>query len=182
MAENDETDVELLRRFQKGDIDAFDRFVRLFQDRIYRMAAVWLYDAQHAADVTQEVFLRSFKGLRSFRFGSTPFTWLYRTTRNVCHEYNRRRTTDELPSEPIGATADIEQQVTRYQAAQSIRELVAVLPARQREVIVLRIFEDCSVRETAKAMGCREGTVKALLHKATARLKMNIQADADQKS
>ena len=51
-----------------------------------------------------------------------------------------------------------------------VRELVAGLPERQREVVMLRIFEDLSVRETAGAMGISEGTVKALLHKAKERL------------
>ncbi len=56
-----------------------------------------------------------------------------------------------------------------------MRELVAGLPDRQREVVVLRIFEDMSVKETAQSMGCREGTVKALLHKATEQLKTKMQ-------
>jgi len=176
MTTNEETDIELLRRFQKGEDDAFDQIVQRFQDRVFRMAAVWLFDEQYTEDAAQEVFMRGFRGLRSFRFRSAPFTWLYRTTKNVCREFNRRRQFDALDVEPADPSAGMEALLNRHQAARRVRELVAVLPRRQREVVVLRVFEDCSVRETAKAMGCREGTVKALLYKATARLKLNLKS------
>ena len=174
MSSNEESDEELVREFQRGNINAFDSIVRRYQDRICRIAAVWLHDQQNSADVAQEVFLRGFKGLRSFRFGATPFTWLYRTTKNVCHEYNRRRGTEPLDFEPIDDLASPESDVSRQHAAREVRQLVAELPDRQKEVVLLRVFEELSVRDTAKAMRCREGTVKALLYKAMRRLKSNI--------
>ena len=178
---NEESDKELVRRFQRGEIEAFDTLVLRYQDRICRLAAVWLHDEQHSVDVAQEVFLRGFKGLRSFRFRSALFTWLYRTTRNVCREQNRRKTLSPLDFEPIDALANPESQVSRQHAAREVRELVASLPERQQEVILLRLFEEMSVRDTARAMGCRDGTVKALLHKAMKRLKSSIEPQsADQ--
>lgn len=175
---HEESDNELVRRFQRGDIDAFDTVVRRYQDRICRMAAVWLHDEQYSVDVAQEVFLRGFKGLRSFRSRSALFTWLYRTTRNVCREQNRSKTAAPLDFEPIDALANPESQVSRQHAAREVRELVAALPERQQEVVLLRVFEEMSVRDAARAMGCREGTVKALLHQAMTRLKLNIKSQS----
>lgn len=172
----EKSDVELVREFKAGSASAFDTIVRRFQDRIYRLACVWLYDPQHADDATQEVFLRAHKGLRRFHFRAAPFTWLYRTTRYVCNEFNRRRKTERLVDEPIDSSDSPDRQVTKIDAATRVRELVAGLPARQREVVIFRIFEELSVRETASAMGCREGTVKALLHKATKRLRIDIES------
>lgn len=167
---DDYSDVELVSQFKSGNGDAFDAIVRRFQDRIYRLACVSLYDEQFAADVTQEVFVRSHKGLRRFRFKAEPFTWLYRTTKFVCHEFNRRRRTESLEGD-IGDTSQLpEHIVADVDRSRRVRAFVADLPERQREVVLLRIFEDMSVKETAKAMGCREGTVKALLHKATVNL------------
>ena len=167
---DDYSDVELVRQFKTGNTAAFDAIVLRFQDRIYRLAAVSLYDEQYAADVTQEVFVRSYKGLRSFRFRAQPFTWLYRTTKLVCHEFNRRRSNDSLDHEP-GDTSELpERIVADRERARRVRLLVADLPERQREVVLLRIFEDLSVKETAKALGISEGTVKANLHKATTNL------------
>ncbi|MEE8306468.1 MAG: sigma factor, partial [Gammaproteobacteria bacterium] len=90
------SDAELVRRFQHGDLAAFEALVQRFQDRVYRLALVWLYDPQYAQDASQEVFLRALKGLKGFRFRSAPFTWLYRATRNVCQEFNRKRPTEPL--------------------------------------------------------------------------------------
>lgn len=167
---DEQSDTELVRRFQRGDEAAFHAIVRRFRDPVYRLAAVWLDDAQQADDAAQEVFLRSFRGLRGFRFRSAPFTWLYRMTKNVCFELNRKRRPEALEYEPRDTAAGPEGLATRLEAARRLRELVSGLPERQREVVVLRIFEDLSVRETARAMGCREGTVKALLHKAMNKL------------
>lgn len=172
---DEKSDTELVRLFKSGDTTAFDAIVLRFQDRVFRLACVWLYDEQLAADVAQEVFVRGYKGLRSFRFRSAPFTWLYRTTRNVCREFNRIRRSESLDHEPVDSNATPERQAGDDQRARRVRELVAVLPKRQQEVVMLRIFEDLSVRETAQAMGCREGTVKALLHKAVSQLKLNIR-------
>lgn len=163
---DDASDVELVRLFKSGDPNAFDAIVRRFQDRIFRLAAVYLYDEQQAADATQEVFVRSFKGLRRFQFRSAPFTWLYRATRNVCHEYNRKRHSEALPDDLPDTSSVPERQVSSLETARQVRSLVAKLPERQREVVMLRLFEELSVKEAALAMGCREGTVKALLHKA----------------
>lgn len=169
------SDDELVRLFKSGNREAFDAIVLRFQDRIFRLASLWLYDSQQAADASQEVFVRSFKGLRSFRFRATPFTWLYRTTRFVCNEFNRKGHPEPLEDEPVATDGSTEQQVADSQVFGQLRALVACLPERQREVVVLRLFEELSVRETAAAMGCREGTVKALLHKATARLRLDAK-------
>lgn len=169
------SDVELVRQFKSGNVKAFDAIVRRFQDRIYRLACIYLHDEQLAADAAQEVFVRSFKGLRRFRFRAAPFTWLYRTTRNVCHEYNRARQYEALLDEPPDMSTVPEQQVAGFDVARQVRSLVARLPARQREVVLLRIFEELSVEETASAMGCRQGTVKALLHKAKNSLKVSAR-------
>lgn len=171
MTVDEHSDNELVRQFKSGDSRAFDAIVERFQDRVYRLACVWLYDAQNAADATQEVFVRSYTGLRRFHFRSEPFTWLYRTTRNVCSEFNRVRHGEPLEHEPADAGNAPDREVSDFERARRVRQLVARLPARQQEVVMLRIFEDLSVGETARLMRCREGTVKALLHKATNNLK-----------
>ena len=139
------SDAELVRQFKSGDAAAYDAIVRRFQDRVSRLACVWLYDEQHAADVAQEVFLRGFRGLRKFRFRASPFTWLYRTTRFVCNEFNRRRHMEPLDREPSDPSLAPERTVTEFEAARRVRELVNVLPE------------------------------KALLHKALNRLKLTAE-------
>lgn len=166
MAGDETNDAELVRRFNEGDALAFDALVRRHQDRLFRLVSVWLYDPSRAEDATQEVFLRAYRGLGRFRFRAEPFTWLFRTARLVCLEMNRQRRYEPLPTEDPPAADSGDSAI----ALAEVRALVSDLPARQREVVMLRIFEDLSVSETARAMGCREGTVKALLNKARKQL------------
>ena len=172
-----EADNELIRRFQGGDASAFDIFVRRHQDRIYRLAVVLVKSRADAADVTQEVFLRALTGLRRFGFRSQPFTWLYATTKNVCREYNRR---DKGVAIPIEEQADLRpsagESMDSDRAVKVVREMVSELPERQRDVVLLRIFEELSVEQTAKVLGCRPGTVKAQLHKAMKGLRRTAAA------
>lgn len=168
-----ESDSDLVRRFQRGDEAAFGELVDRFGDRVYRLAAVWLNDAQLAADVAQDVFIRAHRGLRRFRFKAAPFTWLYRTTKNVCYEYNQKRPFEPLVDEPVSTAPAPDKPLDQATIAARIRALVAQLPERQRDVVMLRIFEELSVEQTARVMRCRPGTVKAHLHKAMQRLKLD---------
>lgn len=168
------TDRALVERFQAGDESAYAELVRRHHERIYRLALALLASPADAADVTQEVFLRALTGLKGFRFAAAPFTWLYRTTKNVCREYNRKTRRQPL-RELDESDPSIETVVETGQVAQQVRGLVSGLPERQRDVVMLRIFEDLSVEQTAVAMGCRPGTVKALLHKAIKRLRSSSE-------
>lgn len=165
------TDEELVRRFQRGDEAAFSEFVARHQDRLYRLALLWSYDAQDAHDVVQEAFMRSYTGLMRFAFKAQPTTWMVRIVRNVCHEMNRKRptTTSTVDDEPDTRTPM--QQHATANTVREIRRLVARLPDRQRDVVILRVFEELPVADTARVMGCRPGTVKALLNKAMTRLR-----------
>jgi len=166
---SDLSDTDLVKQFCKGNDDAFAMLIRRHQDKIYRLACLNLYQQQDAMDVTQEVFMRAYRGLRKFRFQSEPFSWLYRTAKNVCHEFNKKTKRDSVLSseytEELNNLADNSNTETRHYL-EEIRQLINTLPARQHEVVILRIFEGFSIDETAKMMKCRPGTVKALLHKA----------------
>lgn len=168
------SDRELVRQFQGGDEQAFIVLVQRYQDRVYRLACVRLYAYDDARDAAQEVFLRAYRGLPRFRFQAEPFTWFYRTLINVCNEYNRRRVRDRelkqaVENDPVASNEEYVPQ--EESGLHRVRACVQDLPERQREVVMLRVFEDMSVEETARVLGCRPGTVKAHLHKAMARLK-----------
>ena len=165
------SDEQLVREFKKGSLEAFDCLVQKHQDRIYRLTFLWLKGGENAEDVTQEVFLHAFKGLRGFHFGASPFTWLYRTTRHVCSEYNRKRVFEVLDGSTEVSLDRPDLRLAQMQTVQEIRNMVDSLPRRQQEVTVLRFFKEFSTAETSRIMGCREGTVKALLHKAMQNLK-----------
>ncbi len=168
-------DEDLVRRFQKGDQRAFEDFVRRHQDRIYRLCINFVRPEVDPADACQEVFVRAFTGLPRFRFGAKPFTWLYGTAKNVCRELNRKVRPNAVPITELDLPAPTsEPSAPNFKL---IKELVGKLPERQRDVVLLRIFEDLSVSETAQSLGVRPGTVKAHLHKAMANLKSALEKE-----
>lgn len=175
--EQAEKDRQLVKRFQKGDMLAFSQFIQCYQDRLYRIALVKLHVKSQADDAVQEAFLRALKGLSHFRFGAKPFTWLYRTLHNVCLELNRKHScnlgNEEGRQESVDVNSSIETELDNRGKAQRVKALVNLLPEKQKEVVLLRIFEELSVRQTAEILGCREGTVKANLFKAMVNLKMS---------
>ena len=167
------TDKELVKRFQRGDQEAFELLVERYHRQFFRMASVSLVVPEHAADVTQEVFIRAYRGLPRFRFQAEPYTWLYRTMKNVCREFNRKERYVAREMEDVESTNSLEKQTADRQQLKKVRQVLEELPERQREVVLLRIFEERSVAETARAMKCRPGTVKALLHQALQKLRQS---------
>jgi len=168
-----DSDEQLIRRFQRGDMSAFESFIERHQDRVFRLASAWLYAPDSAADATQDLFLRALTGLPRFRFRATPFTWLYRTLRNVCGEYNRRTASRPLGLEErdLMVADDAPRNIDTERRLQRMLARIAKLPDRQRDVVMLRIFEDMSIEDTARTLGCRPGTVKAQLNRALGRLR-----------
>lgn len=169
-------DAQLVRRYQAGDAAACNTLLARHQDRLFRLALGWLANPDDAQDAVQEVFIRSLKGLAAFRFRAAPATWFYRTCRLVCHEHNRRRRHEPIDREPAAPGSDPAELEQRRQVHTRVHAALGGLTERQRDVVLLRKFEGLSVRETAAIMRCREGTVKALLHKAMAALRREVSA------
>ncbi len=153
-----------------GDDAALTVVFARHKDFVYRLAWGFTGDAGLAEDVTQEVFLRMFERHGRWRRRAKFRTLLYRITANTARELVRRRdrgsvaddarttSATQVEPRPVGELADLS-------------VALAGLPARQREVVVLRHLEGLSTRETATALGCRPGTVKAHLHRAFAALR-----------
>jgi len=180
-------EAEALRRFAGGDDSAFEGLVHAHQDRVFRLAVALLGRRDEAKDAAQEVFLRAFRALRAWRFEARLGTWLHRLTVNVCRESRRQRWSEArkrsrwmrlvapllLPGRSVEPAAPSD-------AEGRVGSLVAALPRRQREVVVLRVFTDLSVAETAEVLGVPEGTVKSNFAKAIAALRVRLQREASE--
>lgn len=152
------------------------------KDYIYRVAWGLLNDDSAAEDVVQEVFLR----LQAGRLKATPrakfTTWLYRVAINTAREQARSRRrflSDTSAVEALMAMPDGSADPARFDTLADLGRSLATLPLRQREVVLLRFLEGFDTAETAEILGCREGTVKAHLHRATQKLKSLMKDDAN---
>ena len=152
--------------------------------RVYRYAVARLGNSAEAEDLTEEVFLRMLGAIADFRWRDVPFSsWIFRIAKNQVATHFRKaaqhggpavQLTDAMVDWREAPHATVEAQITM----EEVRRAAASLPEAQRDVIALRFAVGLSIAETAKALGKREGNVKALQHKAVAKLqRMLIPGD-----
>lgn len=174
----DSTEALLVKRCQAGDQEAWRVFVERYQDHLYNIAYGFLQNPVEADDVAQDAVVAIYRALPSFRGESRLQTWLYRITVNVCLQAIRRRRppTSELPDEYDGGgearpSTNPEDLSLRREARSRVRQMIARLPAKFREVVVLCDLQGLPYEETAEILHLSIGTVRSRLHRARNRLK-----------
>lgn len=166
----------LIERARHGDRAAFGELVRLHRDAVYRFAARWLADPDQALDVAQEVFVRAFNGLTSYRGEGKFRTWLFSITLNAARSVARRqKRRGEVHLEVAVNYPDLrtppDAKAARAEAfARAAREL-ASLPEKQRGAVTLRIYEGLSFKEIGEIIGCSEGSARVNYHHGIQKLR-----------
>jgi RNA polymerase sigma-70 factor, ECF subfamily len=167
---------DLVTRTREGDERAFAALVGQYQPLVFRWAIALTGDEDEADDITQEVFVRVYGKLASYR-GDGPFEgWLYRITRRVAGRA-RRKIARLIPSEgnEIYVT-DPGARVDRQRAIELIRIIAKTLPMRQREVFILCDIEGRAPAEAALILDMKDVSVRASLFKARAAIRRSILA------
>jgi RNA polymerase sigma-70 factor (ECF subfamily) len=179
----------LIHAAQRGDLEAFNQLVLLYQDFLFRVAMNILGDEDIAGDATQQAFLSAFRNLRSFRGGSLR-SWLSRITVNASYDELRRLArSKDIPlqvydeygeeMEPSLWLADPrpspEEQAELSELASTLQDSLQALPDHYRLVAQLIDVEGLSYEETAAALDLPVGTVKSRLARARDALRTSLQ-------
>lgn len=153
---------------------------RELSTRTFRLCLALLRHESDAAEAAQEALMRSWAARRRKRAETSWWTWVGGFAVRVCREVRRSRPFSVVPPDAEASASDggPEPVAGRSDLARRIYEVVAELPDRQREVITLRWIVGFSTEQAAAALGCPEGTIKSNLHKAVARLRVTLSADA----
>jgi RNA polymerase sigma-70 factor (ECF subfamily) len=187
------TDEELVRDFLAGDSAAFEELVGRYESVIMNMAYRLLGNRSDAADVCQEVFVLLMRKLGSFRGEAKFSTWLYRVSLNACHDYARRlRRHVSISESPGDDLPDIEQRLAddafdspeasmeRAEIQKVVREAIARLPYKFKEVIYLHDINGYNYKEVAQILEISLGTVKSRLNRARGRLAKELSGYREQ--
>jgi RNA polymerase sigma-70 factor (ECF subfamily) len=176
-----DADSSLVSRCLGGEDAAWEELVRLHSRRVYGLCYRFTGKDSEAQDLTQEVFLRVFRTLRSFRSDEGSFaTWLSRLTRNLLIDHYRRtrqdRVTDSIEEqlgglqETAGAAPPPDSALAGREASELLQAALQRLSPELRETVILRDLQDMEYREIALVLKVPEGTVKSRLNRGRAEL------------
>lgn len=194
-----ELDDDLMKRCQKGDMDAFNLIVRRHRVALVNFIAQFIGSNQDSAeDLAQETFVRMFKAAKRYRAGTAKFsTWMYHIASNLCKNELRNRgrrgrffvdsiITDDKnevgsPGEDLIATApahvsfqpDVE--LERKELQRTVQSAIAELPERYRLPVVLRDLQGLSYEEISEVLNLPLGTTKSRINRARLMLKDKLK-------
>ena len=158
-----------------GNPEAFDLIVERHRRKVYQLCHRFVSNHEDASDLTQDVFLRAYRGLRSFRGQSSINTWLHRIAVNVClNRVSMRAMAVEAIDERDHVDAMAESapdRLLRDERAIRVRAAISQLPRKQRATLILRMYHEMSHQEIAETLGSTVGAVKANFCHALANLK-----------
>jgi RNA polymerase sigma-70 factor (ECF subfamily) len=168
-----DVDAELVLRAQHGDRAAFEQLVRRHADRLYVVVLRFLGDRHEAEEVTQEAFIRAWRGIGRFKGDAQFFTWLYRIGINEAHRRTARRPPPGLVSSLDQRPVDLpdrgdspQRRAERGDLRAALERAVRALDPDYRAPLILRDIEGLSTAESAAIMGLGEAAFKSRLHRA----------------
>lgn len=169
------SEAELVAACLEGRPGAFDLIVQRHRRQVYQICYRFMHSHEDASDLSQDVFLRAYRGLKNFKGNAALGTWLHRIAVNTC----LNRVAVKAPkSEPIDDADFVDakgesasEQLLRDERAGRVRAAVAQLPPKQRAALIMRTYEDRSHQEIAQALGTSVGAAKANVFHALQNLK-----------
>lgn len=171
---------KLIERAQEGDRDAFGQIYNLFYRRIFRYCQFNLGDSNLSQDLCQETFLRAWKALHSFSWqkGGSFQAFLYKIARNLIIDFSRKKKEFPLKDyQEIQSSEKLDEKTDKEFDKERLNKALLQLKRNERQIIVLRYFEDMTIFEVAKVTGLREGALRVRVHRILKKLKEILEND-----
>ena len=182
-------DAQLVEKATEGDMTSFGELCEKYSSFVYRTIFFDIRNHEDAEDLSQEVFIKAYRALLSFRKDCEFSTWLYRICKNTVYDYLRKNAREktmplsELSSDEYDREYEIpdtdgkfdpEKTYISKETANIVNEAIATLPEQHREIVVMRDIEGLSYSEISEILSLEEGTVKSRLSRARAALKKKL--------
>ena len=180
---SDKPDQLLVEQTQTGHLEAFGPLVKKYQRKIYEIAYHFTLNVDEANDLAQEIFLKAYRSLPNFKSSSAFYTWLYRIAYNTGIDYTRkykRRSvylfsddfpSDDSPLHPRVTDSTITRLAEADETMAHIKQAVAELSPKQKQVFILRYYQHLPLREIGEIMELQTGTIKSHLFNAIRNLR-----------
>jgi RNA polymerase sigma-70 factor, ECF subfamily len=174
---NPDVDAELVERYLAGDTAAFDEIMVRYERQIYRICYRFVENREDAMDLAQEVFIKAFEHLATFRRESSLKTWLYRIAMNHCINHVKKHSQEfvEVTEYTGSVNSRVQDQLEDREQREHFRRLVKLLPPKQKAILEMRINEQLSYEEIAKISGRSISTIKASVFFALEKLRKLVK-------
>ena len=172
-----------VQRVLDGDVNEYEKLVLEYQKNVYNLALRMTGNAEDAADMAQEAFIKAYNSLASYRGDSRFSVWLYRIVSNVCLDFlrarKRRQTVslsvvddegEETELEISDESASPEKLLERSMTRDAVRRGLQELTPEYRQILILRELQGMSYDEIAETLGLESGTVKSRIFRARKKL------------
>ena len=187
-----EQEAQIVRRVLEGDVNAFEDLVTEHEKGVYAIAQRMTGNAEDAADMTQETFIKAYNSLSSFRGDSKFSVWLYRIATNVCLDFLRSRSRkptvslsvedddgEEVELDIADESQSPERLLERGLTRDAVRRGLNALSPEYRQILLLREIQGLSYEEIADVLTLEVGTVKSRIFRARKRLCAFLLADGN---
>jgi RNA polymerase sigma-70 factor (ECF subfamily) len=168
--------VALVNRASGGDIESFGNLYNIYLDRIYRYVYYHVKDRMMAEDITEDVFIKAWKAIKSCKGRERTFSsWIYRIAHNqmVNTQRNNNRSIS-MGMKTLVDASDHEQRVDDKLDEYELAEMLGCLPPAQKQVIIFKFIEGMANSEIAKIMNKSEGAIRILQMRALSALRKEI--------
>jgi len=180
------SDEELVEACQAGEASAFDLLVARWEDKIRGAAYRFLGSEEEARDVAQEAFLKAYRALGGFKREARFSSWLYQIATNLCRDrLRRRRTRATVSLEELEETGPVimdprpgaHERLHQLDLGRAVRRAVNALPEEQREVVILKEYQELTFLEIAQALDVPLSTVKTRLYRGLGQLRLRLERE-----
>jgi RNA polymerase sigma-70 factor (ECF subfamily) len=181
---NQNRDAELVERYLTGDTTAFDEIMVRYERQIYRICYRFVENREDAMDLAQDVFIKAFEHLATFRRESSLKTWLYRIAMNHCINHVKKHSQEfvEVTEYTGSSHSSAQTQLEDREQRDEFRRMVKLLPPKQKAILELRINDQLSYEEIAKMSGRSISTIKASVFFALEKLRKLVKEPVTKKA
>jgi RNA polymerase sigma-70 factor (ECF subfamily) len=190
------SEIELVTEARRGDAEAFSLLAKRFERRIYTLALYYTRDSADAEDLSQEVWLKAYRALPTFRGEASFYTWLRHIMANAFLNHRRDETLrgnertlslepaasagvdEELSEQLKGRNHHVEEEYDRKLLVEKVFQALGELTPQQRLIFLLKHREGMTYEEIAVMLECSVGTIKKALFRAVTKLRRQLGAQS----
>lgn len=172
------TDEELMRQVAGGDLDKMSVLFQRYQTALYQFFRRQGQSPSASEDLVQEVFFRVLRSRHTYRSDASFRSWFYQIARNIRVDYLRRSMRESPIADDFGdtfvTTDNAHRELELADHGRVLRQALAAMPERKRELVLLSRFQGMKYREIAEMMGCDINTIKVRIHRSVQELRQNF--------